>query len=167
MAAGALGTLPSLGGGGETTVAYRLWRIRLEAGAAYWVPQTEVPQGTKDSADFALISVIGRGGYTFTLGRFELVPTLLVEGAILRAEAQVGGNVTNSVPVLASWFEVGAGGWAFWSLTREIALRLGVEAAVPLTRPAFQITNLTSGPGVFQPGVIGAKGALGFEVRFL
>ena len=159
----ALGPLPNLGAGGEATIAYRPWRLRFEAGGAYWAPQTETPSGqVSASADFSLVSIVGRVGYTVSLGAFELVPSLMAEADFMEAEAK--GGVTTSIPASATWFALGGGGWVFWALTREIALRLGVEAALPFTRPYFEVTH---GPEVFKPGVISAKGAIGLELRFL
>jgi hypothetical protein len=165
MGTGVVGSLPSLGAGGEAVVAYRPWRLRFEAGAAYFVPQsTPVPEESSQTGDFSLISIIGRAGYTLTIGHLEIVPGLLVEGEVMKSEA-TGTHLTPSSPQWSPWLDLGAGGWVFWAFTREFALRLGVEAAFPLSRPSFEVTG--SRGAVYQPAPIVAKGAIGLELRFL
>jgi hypothetical protein len=157
-----LGPLPNLAAGGEAALVYRPWRLRFELGGAYWAPQTQIPStAPHELGHFQLGSVFGRAGYPVRLGAFELVPSLLVQWDFMSADA-AGTGVTQTSK-LSPWLAVGGGGAVFWMVTREFALRLGVEAAVPLARPSFQVGSTQ----VFQPSQVDAKGAIGFEVRFL
>jgi len=141
MGAGVVASLPSVSPGGEVVVGYRPWKLRFEAGAAYFAPQSwVVSENPNQTADFSLTSIIGRAGYTWTLGHLELAPDILVEGAVMKSDAS-GAGLTQNSPHWSTWLEVGGGAWAFWAFTREFALRLGVEAAVPLSRPTFKVTG--------------------------
>jgi hypothetical protein len=165
---GAVGPLPNVALGGEAGIETHPWRhLRFEAAASYWGGQstTSTTTGT-ETASLSLVSVDGRAGYSFLFGRFELVPSLLADTNIMRGQAT--GQATKPAPSTALWLGVGGGGWVFLSLTREIALRLGVEVAAPLARPEFQVkTPSGSGTTLFEPGVVAGKGTIGFEVRFL
>jgi hypothetical protein len=157
--------MPSFATGGEAILAVRLWRLRVEGGAAYWASQeSAVPAATAQAADFSMVSVVWRAGYTVSLGRFELVPSLVGEAELMNAVAQ---NVSMPNPSSSAWFELGAGGWAFWSVTREFAIRLGLEAAFPFARPTFQVGEGTARTTVFHVPPVGGKGAIGLELRFL
>jgi hypothetical protein len=158
-----LGPLPTLAPGGEAAVAARVWRLRLEVGASYWAGQTISLTGGGTNADFSLVSAAGRVGYWASFGPFDVVPSLVVDADFMSAAAN--GGTVKSEPNSSAWLALGGGGWVFWRITREIALRLGLEAALPLARPNFDITQ---GPQhVFQPAVIEGKGAIGLELRFL
>jgi len=163
--------LPNLATGGEATLGVRLWRLRFETGATYWASQaTGVPGSTTETADFSMVSALGRGGYAVSLGPFDLVPSLLVEADFV---SSVALHVTRSLQASTTWLALGGGGCASWSITREIAVRLGVEVALPLARPTFQVTQGAAGASGgaavfhFQPSPIGGKGAIGLELRFL
>jgi hypothetical protein len=136
--------------------------LRIEGGAAYWAAQSEaIARESTEIADYSLVSMFGRLGYTLPLGALELVPLVALEADVMTAKAE---GVTQSLPHTEAWVSLGVGGGVFWPVTREIALRLGVEAAAPLARPTFTVTGTSS---VFKPGPISGKGAIGLEVRFL
>jgi hypothetical protein len=161
---GEVGPMPSFATGGEAVLAVRLWRLRVEGGAAYWANQVSAVPATTQTADFSMVSVVWRAGYTAPLGRFELVPSLVGEAELMNAVAQ---NVSTPNPSSSTWFELGAGGWVFWSVTREFAIRLGLDAAFPFARPTFQVGEGTRRTTVFHVPPLGGKGAIGLELRFL
>ena len=104
----------------------------------------------------------------FSIWHLDLVPTFVAELELSQASSNVSSPQSSS----ATWLSLGGGGWVYWSLTREVALRLGVDALISVTRPIFQVGDPTpANPKAtitpFVPGAVGGKGTLGVEVHFL
>jgi hypothetical protein len=121
----------------------------------------------KEGGRFTLLSLAARGCFVFAVRFVELSPCAVVEGDSLAASGFGPPQATHSLSGTGRWVLVGGGGLVTWSLTRWLAVRLGAEAGVPLSRPAFVIES-SGGPSipVHQPGAIAGKGAIGLEVRF-
>jgi hypothetical protein len=166
-AVGSVGALPQLAPGGEVALATRIWRLRFEAAGSYWASQTTAPSGSNESATFSLVSTDVRAGYVFSVGPLDLAPSLVAEADFITGSAK--GLTTTPLPTSTTWVALGGGGWVFWGLTREIALRFGLEAVIPVARPSFEVTHGTSGNGspLFEPAAVGGKGTIGLALRFL
>lgn len=169
-AVGGLGPLPNLAVGGEAAIAVLPWHhLRVEGGFTYWAAQTSVVNSA-DTASFSFLTGEGRAGYEFVVGRFEVVPSLLIETDFMRGNVNgLSTSLTSSTPQSLLWLALGGGAWGFVRLTRGIAIRFGLEVAVPLARPTFEIAAPTAAgrpTPVFEPGPVACKGAIGLEVRF-
>ena len=99
------------------------------------------------------------------MGGLEIGP---LGGAEIEALAADGAGGTATFHQSAVWVDACAGGIAAWPLSRLLALRLGVEAVIPLSRPSFVVLEPApqAAIGLHRPAALGGRMALGAELRF-
>jgi hypothetical protein len=90
----------------------------------------------------------------------ELGPCAGVTAGAIQAE---GRGVSSPGSSSAPFFAVSAGGSAALPIADWLALRADLAAIVPITRPEFVIDGIEG--VVHEPSVVGARLAIGAEVR--
>jgi hypothetical protein len=155
-----LAAMPKVASGPELTIAWRALPLCVEAFGHLWLAQTSTLAGTAIGGDFSAYDLGIRGGLGLALGGVELGPRLGVELYHMSAEAF---GATNSSRGSDTWTSLSAGGLLAWVFARPVALRLEIDANVPLSRPEFVIV----GAGiVHKPAALSARAAVGLGVRF-
>lgn len=169
--AGDIGSLPSADGGVEAALA---WvggsgeRIRVEAAGRLFL-SSKKEGSTNAGADFRSLGAGVRGGYALLKTDGAQVGPLL--GVELDHIEAAGFGGTTSFDPNATFLCGSAGVLAVWSPFRGVpsfALRLSVEAVVPLERPEFVVREPapTSATTVHQPAIVAGRAALGMEMFF-
>jgi hypothetical protein len=155
------GTLPAVSGFVSAAGALLVGPIRVELGAGFW-PARAGSTAARPAAGGEVDLVAGTAGacYSFALGRVELGPCLAAEIGRLHA---AGFGVSSPGEGAALWSAVKAGGLIAWAPIDRIGLLLRLDAAIPLSRPAFVLENVGL---VYRPGPVAGRAAAGIEVRF-
>mgnify|MGYP001012915302 CR=1 FL=1 len=101
-----------------------------------------------------------RGGWAFEIGSFEVGPRLGAELTYMRADSF---GATSPSHGSDAWLGLSGGALAAWAPIRLLALRLEVDATIPLSRPEFVVV----GAGiVHKPPALTGRAGIGVGVRF-
>lgn len=163
-AAGSLGygDLPSAGGGLNLGLVLRIGRFQAElVGSGWFLRSITLNLAGSAGAVFDLWTLALRGGYVVRAGRQFEVPLLLgLEAGQIHVR---GVQLANANNARTPWVAIAlAPGLAF--VPRPfIAVVLGLELFVPVTRPYFRVD---SGAEIFRPQPAGFRTSLGLEFRF-
>ncbi|MCY0992098.1 hypothetical protein OV203_33475 [Nannocystis sp. ILAH1] len=156
------GDLPSVGGGLGLALALRLGRFQTELAAGGWfLRSVKLALPGASGAVFDLWNLSVRAGYVVPAGRRLEVPLLLgLEAGQLHVR---GVRLVGPDEARTPWFAVVLSpGLAI--IPREfIAIVLGLDVLVPVTRPRFVVEDASE---IFRPQPIGLRGSLGLEFRF-
>jgi hypothetical protein len=169
-AAGVLdtGMLPSLAPGGEATLGWgyqwSTWRIRALASASFLAEKT-VTNSDGEGGLFAPIAVSARVCAAAVRGAFDVGPCLGGEFDSMRATGVARGAPASFVSLAETgrWVSVLGSVLTSWSFSRHLAIFVRADGLVS-SPPTFGVQ-----PGeiyVHRPSPVGARGALGVEVRF-
>jgi hypothetical protein len=155
-------TLPSAAIGGSLTAAWTPGRLRVELDARRWVSQSRSLASSASGATFTLTSLGGRGCWAALRGKsVDLAPCA---GADLHLVSAPGYGADSNYSPDGSWVSITGGGLGRLSLSSWLALRVRLEAVVPLARPTFVVRNEGS---VHRPPSLGAAASVGLELLFL
>jgi hypothetical protein len=153
------GTLPRAAIGAELSAALRPRPVRLELAATYWLPQSALFEGARSvGGRFAMISASLRACYERERASFVFAPCVALDADHASGEgygdlAAANGSTT--------WIGGSIGGVAAWSFTRVAALRVGVDAHVPFTRPRFFVEGSDL---AHRAAAVAARAAIGVEL---
>ena len=158
-ARGDVGSLPNLAEGFALSAAWTPDPYRLEMTATYW------------PAQIARVGPSGTGG-TFDLfaGTFRACDALFGGGLVSACAAIEVGSLRGSGLATATtsserglWLAPGVGLFGAIPIKRAFALRLAVDANVPIFREDFYLANVGS---VHRPAAVVGRGSVGGEFRF-
>lgn len=151
------GDLPAVGGGVTGALALRVGRFQAEAGGGGWFMREREVEGA-GTARFELWMVSLRAGAVLALPRRFEIPLLLgAEAGQIRVRGvQLAGART-------PWVALSLGTGVAFVPRPRVAIVLGIEGLVPLTRPRFVVEGAGE---IFRPQALAVRVGLGFEVRF-
>jgi len=146
--------------GASASVGVLLDRVRLDVGGRYSPSRDyalSAPAGA--SGEFELLVGTARGAWLWTVGAWELAPTLGLEAGRARGR---GRGVSTSLEGRALWLAASVGALATlhagsFGLTGELAL------LAPLTRPSFVIEGAGT---VHTPAAVALRAGISAEFRF-
>ena len=156
------GDLPSAGGGLGLAFALRLGRFQAElTGGGWFLRSVKLNLAGSSGAVFNLWSLGTRAGYVVPAGRRLEVPLLFGFEA---GQVHVRGvRLIGPGQARTPWFAVVVSP-GLTIIPREfIAIVIGLDLLVPVTRPRFVVEN---GSEIFRPRPIDLRGTLGLEFRF-
>jgi hypothetical protein len=165
------GTMPSTPASGLEVAAGEswagsLWRLRLIAGASYFLPQAPsssplafgIPAG-----QYWMLSFSGRGCMTAALSRFEIGPCLGAEVVAMHGSS-IGGTSAEST----QYWPAPTGSFvAALTFAPSAVVFARVDVAFPGTRRTF-LSDESNGihDEIFRVSAHAVRGALGVELRF-
>jgi hypothetical protein len=156
------GDLPSAGGGLGLTLALRLGRFQAEfTGGGWFLRSVNLTLPDSSGAVFNLWNLGMRAGYVVPAGRRLEVPLQLgLEAGQIHVR---GVRLVGPGDARTPWFAVVVSpGLAI--VPREfVAVVLGLDLLIPVTRPRFVVENAGE---IFRPQPVGLRGTLGLEFRF-
>jgi hypothetical protein len=160
------GSLPDVGVGGSLALGARVGRLRLELDGTYWGEQTAVTPTGPAGAHFRLVSGNVRAAYDFRFGILSLGP--LVDAGLEGMGAQGFSGTKGTFSPTEFWPLLGVGGLAAIHLFPHFALRLVLEAELPLFRPTFVVENPppTAPTSLHHPSAAVGRALFGAEVDF-
>src|SRR6266540_4083829 len=136
--------------------------ISIEVRGNLWLSRnSETTADPTVGGSFDLIDV-GAGACVSARRDSRVSPGACLGGSVLRSEGR-GFGVSNPERETAWWSGAYVEADVQLRAAPRHALRISVEAMVPLGRPTFALRGV--GP-VWQPSVFGARGTLGWELHF-
>jgi hypothetical protein len=151
--------LPSPAGGIDAAFAWRGDRLRLEASGGFTFVQSEALPSGAGARLYAMIAG-ARACWTVVRQPIELSPCA---GADVYVVAADGFGADRNYETDTASLAVNAGA----SMAREIVRWLAVLAQVDAVAPTVRHPYFIEGAGaLYQPRVLGVRGAFGVEVRF-
>ena len=155
------GTLPRTGFGVAGGLGLGGERLRLEATVAYWPSVSKLLDARAGSGgSFTLFSGTLRACALVEAGAFSFGPC--AGGGLVRMRAEAYG-VTTPIAATPVWGVFVADAVARVRISPYLSPRLSAGAAVPFSRPVFEVEGL--GP-VHQPAAIALQIAAGLEAHF-
>ena len=160
-----LGSLPAPGVGVALSIAFAPDPLRFEVVGAYWGAQTSSLATRPIGGNFQLLTLSARGCYAVLPGAVTLGPCV---GGGLDAMSASGFGGTAPLSGAGAWGVLTGGGFLSWRAFPAFAVRLGLEAVVPLTRPEFvvEVAQPSGALPVHRASAIFARGLVGGELRF-
>jgi hypothetical protein len=159
-ARGDIGSLPHLAEGFAASLAWTPDRYRFEITGTYWPTQTAYAESTSGpGGKFDLITVTLRACDAL-FGRRVISACAEFDVGSLRGN---GFATQTASSERGLWMAPGGGILAAFPLGRALALRVGVDAFVPIFREDFYLANVGS---VHRAAAVVGRGSLGFEFRF-
>jgi hypothetical protein len=161
-AVGDAGLLPGVSVGAAAHAGLELDALRVEIRAMI-APAREARLDNHETARGAVSFVGGEAracAVALRAAAIELGPCAGVTAGAIQAE---GRGVSSPGSSSAPFFAVSAGGSAALPIADWLALRADLAAIVPITRPEFVIDGIEG--VVHEPSVVGARLAIGAEVR--
>jgi hypothetical protein len=146
------------------------WRLRGTATGSFYPPRDSPLSANSEalvaSGRFQLFATAARVCGSVAQGAFDLGPCLGLEVDVMTGTANPPARATRDSGI---WATALGSLLASWNFSRHFAIFLRVEGFyTPSPPPRFRVT-VKSPPSyidVYQPSQIGARGALGLEVRF-
>ncbi len=156
-----LGALPELAPGLSVDAGVLLRRLRLELRGAYFTPRArpfaEVPEV---GAEIDLWWIAARGAWVlFKRGGLELPVGGGIQVGAMRAR---GYGIEDRGRQSILWVALGVGAGLQYAPAPWVALGLGLELFVPMTRPEFTVENLGV---VYRAAPLGGLLSFGLEFR--
>jgi len=158
-----LGTLPVLAPGVGGAIGWRPGRLGLSLSGAYFPAVHKLSPGSRTAGGaFDLAAFGARACFAFPI---DASPVELAPCAGLDVDRVSGAAYGVRFPSSgdAVWPAIAAGGELGLHLSELLALRLGLEAAVPFSQPSFVIDAVGV---IHQPFVVAGRVKLGVEIRF-
>jgi len=157
-----VGDLPSAGGGLNLGLALRLGRFQAElVGGTWFLRSIQLDIPGSGGAVFDLWTLGLRGGYIVRAGRRFEVPLLLgLEAGQIHVR---GVQLANANNTRTPWVAVALSPTLAFVPRPFLAVVVGVDVLVPITRPRFLVDNDAE---IFRPQPVGLRTSLGLEFRF-
>ncbi len=154
-----LGVVPRVSGAVSAAAGLRWRRARLELEGSYWIPRVAKPIGPWVRVQLGTVAVRGCG--QLARERFDVV---VCAGPQI---GRMGGHgVGTRYPRRADaiWFSLNAGVAMSWWFRPRWALAGGLDVAVPVVRPAFELAGAER-TQLYTPASVSGRLWLGIEVR--
>jgi hypothetical protein len=158
----ARGSLPGTSFGVSATGALYFGRLRIEAGAAIYMPERAIPYPVLPTTGGAFDLALGTAAACWDVRlkrRVYFSPCFDLEIGSLDGKSF---GVSSPGEGAALWAAAGAGGRLLAVPWQHFALSFGLDAVLPLHRPTFVVTTLGS---FYQPSWAAARLSLGVELR--
>lgn len=152
---GSVGILPEPAFGAHLAGGIDLGRLSLSLGARWLAPVATLPPGSVAPIEFSLLAARLVAGYSFFGPRAQFGPTLAFEGGAITTRQAGSPARDTSVP----WVGIGLGGMGSLELTGRFGVFLQAELSLPLTQPAFGLSN----GEVFHRAELGGRAELGLR----
>lgn len=158
----ARGSLPNTSFGVGAVGAVYFGALRLEAGAAIYLPERSTP--------YPVLPTTG-GEFDLALGTAAACWEVRIKRHIYVApcfDVEIGSldgksfGVTTPGEGASLWAAAGGGGRLTARPWRSVALTFGLDAVFPIQRSSFTVTGLGS---IYQPSWAAARLSLGLELR--
>ncbi|HVH42706.1 MAG TPA: hypothetical protein VM925_10195 [Labilithrix sp.] len=161
-AAAGVGSLPGVSLGPELAAGWGIGPWRIGGAFVYFPPAPEHVDASRGGA-FSLLAVAARGCRTWAIGggALDVGPCLAFEVGSMQGSSS-GIRIPGSGTAL--WSAGRAGLLGAVGLGRSgVWLSLAIDAAIPITRPKFEVDGIGI---VFQPSPAAGRASLGAELRF-
>ncbi|UQA60848.1 hypothetical protein [Polyangium aurulentum] len=158
----ARGSLPETSFGLSATGALYFGRLRIEAGAAIYLPERVIPYPVLPETGAELDLALGTAAACWDVRikrRIFVAPCVGLEIGSLDAESF---GVTSPGQGSALWAATGAGGRIMAVPWQRFALSFGLDAVFPIHRPTFVVPPLGA---FYQPSWVAARLSIGAELR--
>ena len=158
---GSAGLLPSASYGGLALFGVRVEGVEIALGGDVLAESRAQLVGTTRGGDLGTASGRARVAYAVELDPFEIVPSVALD---LGATWGRGFGVVRPGSGIALSLDLGIGASARWFFLPELGLTLFAELVVPLVRPEFVLTGVSTTP-IFRASELATLFGLGLVVR--
>jgi hypothetical protein len=151
--------MPGFDAGGSFALGCSAASVAAEIRAAAWLPRTaSTASHPSVGGRFWLVEVVPVGCYRHAFGSFRWDSC---GGPVFSQMRGSGFGMTDPGKATARWVSLALEQGAAVAMTRNLGLRLSVEALWAPARPAFAIENVGQ---IHRPDRFGVRGALGVEL---
>jgi hypothetical protein len=168
MLRGDTGTFDSPNAGIHAVFAFTPGGARVELAATYWLTQkVTLPPAPPNPQrggrlDLASVGVLGCYAVLRAEGlHIDVAPCAGAEVGLFEGTSFGVSELGNGA---ATWSALRAGALGTWRFLGPLALRLDLEAALPLSRPTFIIGGVAD--NVHRPAALSGRAGAGLELHF-